>query len=198
MREEKLLQENVVNENIHLLFQAHLSEYQMLTNRATYLITVAYGLWTLFAIFLTVLLSLWNSLSSYHFLLIWCGATILQIVIFLSNFLTTEIYDIATYLDTELRDMMENIIGKNDFWKYEKSLARRNIDFLSKNKESIIPFLTFPALIFVSIVRMSEFTKWDVLMVVINFGICFYNFYISKKLMSKRKNFSSTVLKSSN
>ena len=191
MEEQKLEEEKAYNGDMNHPFQLHVAEYQMLTNRVTYLIAIAYGLWTLFAVLLTILFSLWNSFKDHHFLLVWCAATILQVVIFLTNFITTEIYDIALYLETELRGMLDKVIGKNDYWRYEKSLARTNTDLLSKIKEVLIPAASLPILILITIFRIPQFSKWDAIMLVINFTICFYNIVVASKLKKKRLIFSA-------
>ncbi len=172
-------------------FQLHLAEYQMLTNRATYLMTVAYGLWTLFAIFLTILFSLWNVFLNYHFHLIWGGLIVLQVVTFLSGYLTTEIYDIALYIETELRDLVVKIAGEGSFWSNEKYLKGLRTDFFWVNKEIFIPAVTLVLIMLIFLIGIFQMTGWDYFMGFISISGCVYNILIAKRLITKRKKFSS-------
>ena len=56
------------------LLQIHVAEYNAITNRSTYYITIAASFWPVLLLVLTILVAVWNTLS--HALLIWTAGIV--------------------------------------------------------------------------------------------------------------------------
>lgn len=103
-----------------LLGNAHVAEYQALTTRTTYRLTLQFALWPILLIALTVLASAreWFGLRG----LMWTGAATTQVVILHYFMIELEVYTDVQYIETQLRPMMDELLGDRPFWRYEHFL----------------------------------------------------------------------------
>lgn len=108
--------------NPEYLLQLHLYEYQALTNRCTYLITMQYALWPTLFISLSLLAPLWDSHS--HSFLLWAGLFFAQLVSLGWYFTGCEIYITVDYLERGLKPQLEQMTSGERFWGWEPWLAR--------------------------------------------------------------------------
>lgn len=100
----------------------HLYEYQALTTRITYLITMLYALWpvTLTAIGLATLQ--WG--PNRQGLVEWTILLLSEILAVAFYFTSCEIYTHVLYLETELKPKLAEITSYSAFWGWESWLAK--------------------------------------------------------------------------
>lgn len=105
-----------------LLIQLHVAEYQALTNRCTYWISLQFAAVSVLLVYLGLVATVWNSLN--HAFLIWGSAVVGQIVAIVWLQLLSEQYRVIRYLETVLRPMVNPLINEaSSFWGYEPHLA---------------------------------------------------------------------------
>jgi hypothetical protein len=114
-----------VQNSVSIQVQLHIAEYQALTTRATYFITLMGSVWPVLLIFFGLILQgqLWNILPPA--LLIWGSGVIIQISLFVWAQLLFEQYMIVRYTESELRRRVAAILGNSAFWEYEQFLTRQ-------------------------------------------------------------------------
>jgi hypothetical protein len=106
------------------LIQAHLNEYQALTMRNTYWITLQFACWPTILLYLTLGAQLWNLVD--HLFLIWTSGAIVQLAIMIWQRAAYEIYNNTVYMETTLRHQIQSLIEDHaDFWGYERYLHGR-------------------------------------------------------------------------
>jgi hypothetical protein len=98
----------------------HLYEYQALTNRITYLITMLYALWpvTLTAIGLAALQ--WS--PNHRALVEWTVLLLCEILAVAFYFTSCEIYTHVLYLETDLKPRLAKFTSYSEFWGWESWL----------------------------------------------------------------------------
>lgn len=99
------------------LIQLHIAEYQTLTTRNTYWITLQYALWPLLLLILGFLAQVRNTFSPQAF--VWSAAFAINIIVLAHYSALYEQYNNIRYIERELRPLLEDLVGKHPFWKYE-------------------------------------------------------------------------------
>jgi hypothetical protein len=110
-------------ESTQMLLQLHLAEYQALTNRCTYWISLQFAVFSILLVYLGLVAQVWNSLN--RAFLIWGSALVVEIVAVLWSQLLSEQYLAIHYLERELRPLIERLVKGKSFWGYEPYLARQ-------------------------------------------------------------------------
>jgi hypothetical protein len=108
------------------LVQLHIAEYQALTTRSTYWITIQMSVWALVLIYLTLVTSIWSKDSSHARLLVWGSGIVIQLCLAGWYYAGNETYRNVFYIEHELRSLIQTVIGPQNFWKYEAFLAKRS------------------------------------------------------------------------
>src|SRR5208282_5722960 len=93
------------------LLNIHLSEYQALTNKATYFIVISAGLWPVIGLYLTVVATLWSHFAGNPYGLsgvIWLSAVVVQVTLFVWTNLLWDQYTIVLYIETRLRPLIRD------------------------------------------------------------------------------------------
>jgi hypothetical protein len=115
-----------INEGSELagfLVQAHLNEYQALTMRNTYWITLQYACWPIVLLYAALVAQVWSSFN--HGLLIWVSFVIIQAAVLAWYQAGYEIYRNVVYMETRLRPQLQAIVGSSEFWGYEPYLGQQ-------------------------------------------------------------------------
>jgi hypothetical protein len=104
------------------LLQLHIAEYNALTTRNTYYITIAASFFPVLLLVLTILVAIWNSLN--HALLIWASGTVVQLFVLAWIENAWQQYKNLKYIEGELRLLVSAVVeGSSVFWNYERWLA---------------------------------------------------------------------------
>jgi hypothetical protein len=110
------------NGNMGLIY-LHLAEYQTLTTRCTYWITMQYAALTVILVYLSFAASLWNSVTDRR-LLYWGSALILQAIGLFWMQIQGEQYTAILYIERVLRPALSQAVHASQFLCYEPFLAR--------------------------------------------------------------------------
>ena len=98
-----------------------LAEYEALTTRSTYWIVIQASLWPIAVLFLGLTASAWVNLN--HALLVWSGALVVQLVAASWYYGGLEVYNCVRYIEAHLRPHIEELVGREDFFEWERYLA---------------------------------------------------------------------------
>jgi hypothetical protein len=104
------------------ILQLHLAEYQMLTTRNTYWITIQMSLWPVLLLVLALVAQVRDLFLPG--LLAWVSVAIIQVIIFWYYVLLLEQYRNVLYIEQYLRAQISALIGPRQFWFYETFLKR--------------------------------------------------------------------------
>lgn len=149
-----------------LLIQLHVAEYQALTTRATYFITLMSGVWPLVILFIALTGQVWRSFP--RPILLWGSGIALQtMLIFWAQFLIEQ-YQIVRYVEAQLRPLIQPIVGDALFWQYEPWLAKKRNKGPISWEYSVALGVTL--LMIVAIVISLPFSAWDYSGLTINLG----------------------------
>jgi hypothetical protein len=107
--------------NSSALLQLHMYEYQALTTRVTYLVTVLYALWPVVFGAIAFLASLWD--NHRHSYVEWTGLLLGETLAAAFYFTSCEICTHVCYLETELRQRVARITADSAFWGWEPWLG---------------------------------------------------------------------------
>jgi hypothetical protein len=140
---------NSVSDNDALL-QIHLAEYQALTNRCTYWISIQFALLPLFLVVVGIVAQMWTSYFDRRLLLL-LGMLISELIVIIWIHIGEEIYRTVVYVECKLRPLVrESASTSRTFWAYEASLAARR----GRNatwEEYIMPVLCFCGLLAITV-----------------------------------------------
>jgi hypothetical protein len=103
----------------------HLSEYQALTNRITYWISIQYITYSVLGVVLALIQQAWQAPGSNHTAVLWGGLFVVQLAGWAWTFAVWEIHNTAVYLEEYLRPMIGRLISDPQFWCFEPYLARQ-------------------------------------------------------------------------
>jgi|SRR5579859_1178693 len=88
----------------------HLSEYQALTNRITYWISIQYITYSALAVILVLILQAWQAQGSNHTIVLWGGLFVIQLGAWAWTLAVWEIHNTAVYLEEHLRPKIAHLI----------------------------------------------------------------------------------------
>jgi hypothetical protein len=107
------------------VLQIHVAEYQCLTSRCNYWISIQFALLPLFLVIVGIVAQMWSS-SLNHALLLWGGMGTVQLIVMTWLQTGLEIYNAVFYIECELRPLVGKPAATNQrLWGYEGFLARQ-------------------------------------------------------------------------
>jgi hypothetical protein len=104
------------------LVDLHIAEYQALTTRCSYWITMQYAALTVILVFLSVAATLWSSPIDRR-LFFWGGSLFLQVIGYFWMQTQGEQYTAIVYIERVLRPAVRDVVQGSQFWCYEPFLA---------------------------------------------------------------------------
>lgn len=105
--------------------QVHLTEYQSLTSRCNYWISIQFALLPLFLAVVGIVAEMWKSALN-RGLLLWGGMLVIQVITLIWVQLGLEIYNAVLYMECELRPLVGRpSSAAQHLWGYEAFLARQ-------------------------------------------------------------------------
>lgn len=114
------------------LLLVHLAEYNALTTRVTYWLTLQFAVWPIMMGLGALLALLWGKLP--NTVVLWGGALLAQMFGVMWYAVTIELYRAVRYIEQDLRPLVEAAIGnRSRFWNYE----RRN----HEDRGEFLPFI---------------------------------------------------------
>lgn len=105
------------------LFDLHIAEYQAITMRNTYWITLQWAVYPILVVYIGAAIQLWKpetSLTS----LFGSSAIMLQLLAIAWLHTVSEQFNNLLYLERYLRPEIARLVGTPEFWHYEPHLAR--------------------------------------------------------------------------
>lgn len=108
------------NARLELELLVHLAEYNALTMRNTYWITLQYACWPIMILFWGCAAQLWDKVP--QTLLIWVCGAVTQAVVASWCEAGHDIYNNATYIEHNLRPKIRSLLQVDQFWGYESFL----------------------------------------------------------------------------
>lgn len=109
------------------LTQLHVAEYQALTTRFTYWLTLQYALWPILLLALTFLAQARGAISAR--VLLWAATIITQVVVLAYYQALCESYKNVHYIERYLRREVQKVVGQVPFWEYERYIkSHRTLD----------------------------------------------------------------------
>jgi hypothetical protein len=116
----EISQPSVADTRSGLELQVHLAEYNALTMRNTYWITLQYACWPILLLFWSCAVPLWDKVPQTLF--VWICGGVTQAVVASWCEAGHEIYSNATYIEHKLRPKIQLLLGVDQFWGYEPFL----------------------------------------------------------------------------
>jgi hypothetical protein len=107
-----------LDERAITLLNLHIAEYQSLTMRNTYWITMQYALWPILLLILAFGAQIYWAFDPR--ILPWAIALLVQVMIVAFFTSMVEQYTNVRYLERRLRPRVQALIGETSFWEYEK------------------------------------------------------------------------------
>src|ERR1035437_6076449 len=101
----------------------HIAEYEALTMRNTYWITLQYAIYALGAAYLGFVVQARNSVPTGT--LIWASLLALQLLAWAMLQTQFEIFANVAYLERHLKPKVQELIGNSPCWEYEVFMAQR-------------------------------------------------------------------------
>ncbi|HEX3654523.1 MAG TPA: hypothetical protein VHV55_01885 [Pirellulales bacterium] len=114
--------QDALKDNTELLVQLHIAEYQALTTRCTYWITLQFSLWPILLLYLALIVQLWTSIP--HEIVLWGSLAVAEFIVLIYYQLNGEHYHCIVYIEEHVRPLIESLIGQRRFWEYEGYLNR--------------------------------------------------------------------------
>lgn len=150
------------------LLNIHLSEYQVLTNKATYFIVISAALWPVIGLYLTVVATLWSRFAGNPYWLsgvIWLSAVVVQVTLFVWTNLLWDQFTIVLYIETRLRPLIRGLAPGRCFWLYEPFLTqrRKSSSLQSAMWETSVAWGMIAAIVLAAVVRAFHFRDLTVL-----------------------------------
>jgi hypothetical protein len=106
------------------LLHAHLAEYQALTTRCTYLITMQYAFWPVAFTMFAFLSPLWDKHG--HLLLEWGGILLGELLSIAFYVTSCELYTHTLYIERQLKPAVVKLTAEPALWQWEPWLASRS------------------------------------------------------------------------
>jgi hypothetical protein len=96
----------------------YLSEYSDLSERITNYLNMQSAFVAGLIVWVTAILIIWDQKDE-SFLIMWIGLTGFQLIEVILHGFRKDQYNIAFFLENRLKPRVKDIIGKDDFWKYQ-------------------------------------------------------------------------------
>ena len=112
-----------------LQLELHISEYQAVTNKATYYALLSSAVWPAIGLYLTVIAALWNQIVARKYgppSVVWVSGVVVQGALMAWAGMTSEQYAMVLYVERHLRPLVKEVVQTPLFWLYEPfNSARR-------------------------------------------------------------------------
>jgi hypothetical protein len=149
------------------LVNLHIAEYQALTTRCTYWITLQSALWPILILSLGLFAQMENFIE--REVIIWCAATVVQVIAIAYYSAMLEHYTAVCYIEQKLRPLVETAIGQYSFWQYEPNLKGQRAQ--NPALWEYFPFiLSFAALALASFFAFPYRSVWSAIGFLLNAG----------------------------
>lgn len=109
--------------DLNLIVQLHIAEYQALTNRNTYLVTLHYALGPIVVGAFILLSETWPHMP--HGLVIWAAALVYQGVMIVFLGILYDLFNNIRYMETELGPKVRTLLQHWEVWRYERYMIPR-------------------------------------------------------------------------
>ncbi len=140
------------------IVSAHIAEYEALMTRNTYWVTIQFSTAPAIAIYFTLLATAWSTISivqpakaaDLQRSILWIGILGAELFVIAGYMCVYEIYNNVRYVESHLRPELDKLLSNQNYWMYEKYLAKhRGFGALANEWWAII--LTLAALLFVAL-----------------------------------------------
>jgi hypothetical protein len=105
-------------QRISSLIQLHTAEYEALTTKNTYLVTVQYSLGTILVLWFALVAQIYAAFNPK--VLIWASALVPQLIVLVFMAALIEIYGNTCYIERYLRPAITQLVRPDPFWTYEE------------------------------------------------------------------------------
>ena len=136
-------------EGVPALLQVHLAEYQALTTRNTYWMTLQYALFPILLLFLAIVAQMWGTFD--HKLLVWVSVCAIDAIFFSHYQAGWESYNNVLYLETRLRPEILELLGNGELLGYE--------DFLKAQRGPVVWWEVPAAAASVALLAIASFCE---------------------------------------
>lgn len=161
MTKKSQSKKSVEDERDNALIQAHLVEYQALTNRVSYWIVLQISLLPVVPVYVVLGYQAWQSGAiRTKELAVWVTFALLQLVAMLRAHALLELYSVVKYIECYLRPPMRKELHTDSFWSYEPYLVKHRAINTAWGSFSL-PFLGSLVFVVLLLVRLHEFSWWD-------------------------------------
>lgn len=114
----------VQTDNLEHAVAVHIAEYNALTTRITYWLSVQIGLWPVVFLIIGFGAQWWSNTSpGDRANCIWSTFILIHVIALLWAEITLEVFRVIRYIEHHLRPRVEKDANLKWFWKYETSLA---------------------------------------------------------------------------
>ena len=161
------------NEKDYLL-RCYISEYEMLTTRATYYITMQYSILPTVLIYIGLIAQVWNVINRGY--LIWSSMLVIQSMALLWVITQRLMYDDIQYIEECLRPAIKSIVGVNTFLMHENFLddKRGKSAKLPIAGEYFVPMIPLFVILGLAIHRFGLLSKWEYVGIALNLVVWGY------------------------
>src|ERR1035437_6748628 len=159
-------------QTVKMLIQLHIAEYNMLTLRHTYFMTLQYGLISVFMIFLTLIASVWDKYD--------------HIILYIER-------DLKKLICFNINENIQSIpsITRADFLKYEQYQTISRSSFLSRYLECIL--MAFIIIVFLLIILFTCSFKYEIWVIFFNLILSVLASINTLKILKLRNEFSKII-----
>lgn len=172
--------------DVQNLSNLHIAEYQALTTRCTYWITLQYALWPILILSLSLFAQMDNFIE--REVIIWCAATVVQVIAIAYYAAMLEHYTAVCYIEQKLRPLVEIACGHRSFWQYEPFLKGRRAQ--NPILWEYYPFiLSSIALALASFFAFQYRSAWSAIGFLLNAGGVYLCWRFANKTYQLRLNF---------
>lgn len=169
----------VVNESP--LIKLHIAEYEALTTRASYSMTMQAGLIAVAPAFAVLGYYLYQVLASTKAksLIGWGTVFVLHLVALIWANMMLEQFSMVKYIECFLRPRIEELVGSDEFWLYEPYLIKhRPVNTLWGHYSMV--GTSFVVLATLVLIRFDNFSRWDAAGLALNATFLIILFRMSK------------------
>lgn len=149
-----------------MLMQLYLAEYEALTTRASYWIVLQFSLLPAVPVYIVLGYQAAGSIKTKE-IVAWATLAVLHLLAILWANTMLEQFSIVKYIECYLRPQIRKGLTTDKFWIYEPYLIRHR-PITPKWGNYSIPGLGLIVITIIITMRLHEFSRWDVVGVIIN------------------------------
>jgi hypothetical protein len=178
-----------------LQLSLHISEYQAVTNTATYYVAISSAVWPVIGVFLTVIAMSWSQIVAKWYGLpavVWCSAAVIQTCLIAWAGMLSEQYNMVLYVERHLRPLVQEIVVTPFFWLYEPfNRAQRAKSRANLWWEMSVPYVMLLILFSAACYRavhLREHTYFiDIIGILINSALLLRLFQMCRSVVETRR-----------